>query len=55
MTDSEWDVHDISGREGVKYDLVQAIDFDDDGDMDVLTCEEVDNLGVIWYENPTKP
>jgi hypothetical protein len=20
-------------------------------DIDVLTCEEADNLGVIWYEN----
>ena len=27
-------------------------DLDGDGDLDVLTCEEVGNLGVIWYENP---
>jgi hypothetical protein len=25
-----------------------------DGDLDVLTCEERANLGVIWYENPTR-
>jgi hypothetical protein len=43
---------DIAGPEGVKYDLVELIDLDGDGDLDVLTCEESDNLGVIWYENP---
>jgi hypothetical protein len=45
---------DISGVPGTKYDLVQLIDLDADGDLDVLTCEETDNLGVIWYENPAK-
>jgi hypothetical protein len=43
---------DIAGPDGVKYDLVELIDLDGDGDLDVLTCEESDNLGVIWYENP---
>lgn len=28
------------------------IDLDGDGDLDVMTCEERRNLGVIWYENP---
>lgn len=42
----------ISGEPGVKFDLVQLIDLDGDGDLDVLTCEEADELGVIWYENP---
>ncbi|MEW4569933.1 VCBS repeat-containing protein [Tautonia sp. JC769] len=43
----------ISGaQEGTKYDLVRLIDLDGDGDLDVLTCEETDGLGVIWYENP---
>ena len=23
-------------------------------DLDVLTCEETANLGVIWYENPAR-
>ena len=27
---------------------------DADGDLDVLTCEERKNLGVIWYENPSR-
>jgi hypothetical protein len=40
--------------DGVKHDLVELIDLDDDGDLDLLTCEEVTNLGVIWYENPAK-
>jgi hypothetical protein len=48
-------IHDISGPQGVKFDLVNVQDLDDDGDLDVLTCEERDNLGVIWYENPLRP
>lgn len=48
-----WQSHDISGPTGVKYDRVELIDLDTDGDLDVLTCEERTNLGVIWYENPT--
>jgi len=51
---AEWDAHDISGPEGAKFDLVQLVDLDADGDLDVLTCEEAANLGVIWYENPTR-
>ena len=53
-TGAAWDGHPISGPKGVKFDLVQLIDLDDDGDLDVLTCEETDNLGVIWYENPQR-
>jgi len=53
-TDAVWDAHNISGPEGVKYDLVELVDLDADGDLDVLTCEEAANLGVIWYENPTR-
>lgn len=51
---TEWSAHPISGDEqGIKFDLVELIDLDEDGDLDVLTCEERDNLGVIWYENPS--
>jgi hypothetical protein len=46
--------HDLSGQQGVKFDLLQLLDLDADGDLDVLTCEERDNLGVFWYENPLR-
>ncbi len=53
--DPNWAAFNVSGSdEGVKYDLVQLLDLDGDGDLDVLTCEERDNLGVVWYENPTR-
>ncbi|MBK5295304.1 MAG: VCBS repeat-containing protein [Acidobacteriia bacterium] len=53
--DGKWSPKDIAGVEGVKYDLIELIDMDFDGDLDVLTCEEVANLGVVWYENPGSP
>ncbi len=52
--ESVWQDHEISGPQGLKYDLVELLDLDHDGDLDALTCEERDNLGVIWYENPTR-
>jgi len=52
--ESVWQDHEISGPEGVKFDRIELLDLDADGDMDVLTCEERDNLGVIWYENPSR-
>lgn len=54
QTDDGWAPHAISGLRGTKYDLVVLYDFDGDGDLDVLTCEEREGLGVIWYENPLK-
>ena len=51
---------DISGKAGVKYDFIVLMDMDNDGDLDVLTCEETGEdgskagLGIIWYENPIK-
>lgn len=50
--DGTWLQRTLGGPEGVKFDLVQSLDLDADGDLDVLTCEERDQLGVIWYENP---
>jgi hypothetical protein len=51
-----WTPHDIAGTsEGAKYDLVELLDMDGDGDLDALTCEEQDGLGVVWYENPLGP
>ncbi|MEX2581276.1 MAG: VCBS repeat-containing protein [Verrucomicrobiales bacterium] len=44
----------VSGPEGVKFDRIELLDLDGDGDLDILTCEERDGLGVVWYENPSK-
>ncbi len=46
--------NDIAGRVGTKFDLIELLDLDQDGDLDVITCEEVENLGVVWYENPAR-
>lgn len=48
-----WLQRPLGGPAGVKFDLMQTLDLDGDGDPDVITCEESDGLGVIWYENPT--
>lgn len=55
--DSDW--QKISGFHIAKYDKVELIDLDSDGDLDVLICEEnfgekSKGLGVVWYENPIK-
>jgi hypothetical protein len=47
----EWTGHEISGPRGIKFDRIELLDLDADGDLDVVTCEERENLGVIWYEN----
>lgn len=47
-----WLQHTLGGPEGVKFDLMQTLDLDGDGDLDVITCEERDQMGVVWYENP---
>lgn len=49
-----WRQHTLGGPEGLKFDLMQTLDLDADGDLDVITCEERDQLGVIWYENPLR-
>ncbi len=56
-TDQTWEWHHLSGMEGYKFDRIELLDMDGDGDLDVLTCEEnyganSEGLGVIWYENP---
>ena len=53
MAGPDWQTtHDIGGPQGVKFDRIEMLDLDGDGDLDLLTCEERDQLGVIWYENP---
>lgn len=47
-----WELHDISGSEGSKYDNPVLLDVDGDGWLDVINSEQIDQLGVIWYRNP---
>jgi hypothetical protein len=49
---ASWRFFSLSGVDGIKYDLVELYDLDQDGDLDVITSEEISGLGVIWYENP---
>lgn len=44
----------VAEATGRKYDRIELIDLDGDQDLDILTCEEAANLGVIWFENPTR-
>jgi hypothetical protein len=50
----DWTSHAISPPGGAKYDLIQLLDLDGDGDLDLMCCEENAQLGVFWYENPTR-
>ena len=50
----KWMDHDIGGPKGLKYDRIELLDLDGDGDLDLLTCEERDFNAVLWYENPLK-
>ena len=45
----------VSGPEGIKFDRIELLDLDEDGDLDIITCEEKAGLGVVWYENPGSP
>ena len=44
--DGNYRIPEITGSGAALADL------DGDGDLDAITCEEVDNLGVFWFENP---
>jgi len=48
----KWMDYDIGGPKGLKYDRIELLDLDGDGDLDLLTCEERDFNAVLWYDNP---
>lgn len=48
------EITEVSGPKGAKFDRIELLDLDADGDLDIITCEENDQLGVFWYENPLK-
>jgi hypothetical protein len=54
LPDGNWRPHSISGPNGIKFDRIELLDLDGDGDLDLLTTEERTPLGVIWYENPSR-
>lgn len=47
---SEWDYHPINPL-GAKDDNILLYDFDEDGDLDLMTATEVPDLGVIVFWN----
>ena len=49
-----WSPFPIGGAAGAKFDRIELLDLDADGDLDLLTTEERDGLGVVWYENPLR-
>jgi hypothetical protein len=49
-----WRSHRVSGPVGIKFDRIELLDVDGDGNLDLITTEERTPLGVIWYENPAK-
>lgn len=63
-TGGRWRARSINGGEGFIFDLLQLVDVDGDGDLDVITEEEKGpylekgyvgrELGVVWYENPAR-
>lgn len=42
--------YDVAGRDGEKFDLLELLDVSGNGYLDIVTCEERSNLGVVWYE-----
>ena len=41
----------LTGVQPTKYDLVELIDVDEDGDLDIIACEEINLNALFWLEN----
>lgn len=52
--DRAWEISGTAGPKGLKFDRLELIDLEGDGDLDVLTTEERTLWGVVWFENPTR-
>ncbi len=50
--DEKWTDDDSGGPVGIKYDSIKMINLD--RNLDLMSCEERDQLGVLGYQNPTK-
>lgn len=48
----DWERYEISGEDGVKFDNLALVDWDLDGDLDVVTTEQTELSAVLYYENP---
>lgn len=47
-----WAPGSISGPAGTKFDELDVVDIDRDGRLDVVTTEQTDGLGLVWYARP---
>lgn len=45
----------VGGGTGTKYDNMLLYDVDGDGDLDVVDTEQINQLGLVWFENPLAP
>jgi FG-GAP-like repeat len=62
IAEPAWQRQEMSGPPGVKFDNLLAFDVDQDGDPDLLSTEQHEDidksssngpgLGIVWYENP---
>jgi hypothetical protein len=48
-----WPRHELSGAPGTKYDTVELVDLDGDGDIDSVVTEQIELLGLSWHKNTT--
>lgn len=58
MDPRRWRVELIANTVGIKPDRAELADLDLDGDLDIVSCEELHQgrgVGVFWLENPAKP